>query len=148
MLNIYIDDLTCRVKSEIFRIARNNRLKVFVISQKPVRVPSDGDVHAVSAGIEPDAIKMWIVTHIKTDDILISDDMTIAHHSINLSARAISNDGIVIDLHNVYELENKYKFEQNYMEAGFHKVPYNTTRPHFVKSFTELIYQVMERSES
>ncbi len=148
MLNLYIDNNTCRVKSEIFRIARIQRLKVFVISPNPTRVPSDRDIQAIRASGGVDSVKMWIIMHIKPDDILITEDMITARHALNLGARVISNDGIVADPKNINKLERGYKFELNYVGEGFYKVPYNTTRPQFSKNLSNLIQKVLETSET
>ena len=42
MLTIYIDADACPVKDEVYRVARRYALRVMVVANAPLRIPSDG----------------------------------------------------------------------------------------------------------
>ena len=42
MLTIYIDADACPVKDEVYRIARRYALRVMVVANAPLRIPTDG----------------------------------------------------------------------------------------------------------
>src|SRR5437879_2996268 len=89
MLTIYIDADACPVKSEIYRVARRYKMRVAVVANAPLRVPSDPLVElVVRSGFG--AADDWIAEHGGPGDVVITAD-------IPLAARCLAKDSRVLD---------------------------------------------------
>jgi len=93
MLLIYVDGDACPVKDEVFRVAKRHALRVFVVSQGPLRVPSDDRVEAIRVGRGFDAADNWIAERIEVDDIAITADIPLADRCLKRGARVVAPDG-------------------------------------------------------
>lgn len=89
MLTIYIDADACPVKDETYRVARRYAMKVFVVANNRLRVPSDPLVELVVCpgfGAADD----WIAEQAGAGDVVITSD-------IPLAARCLLNAAMVLD---------------------------------------------------
>jgi uncharacterized protein YaiI (UPF0178 family) len=93
MLEVYVDGDACPVKDEVFRVAKRHGLRVFVVSQGPLRVPDDERVEAVRVGRGFDAADNWIAERIAVDDIAITADIPLADRCLKRGARVVGPDG-------------------------------------------------------
>src|SRR5271154_6232476 len=89
MLIIYIDADACPVKDEIYRVARRYAMRVVIVANAPLRVPTDVLFElVVRTGFG--AADDWIAEQCGPGDIVVTAD-------IPLAARAIAKDARVID---------------------------------------------------
>jgi hypothetical protein len=89
MLTIYIDADACPVKDEIYRVARRYGMRVAVVANSPLRVPSDAQVElVVRAGFG--AADDWIAEQAGPGDVVITAD-------IPLAARCLAKSALVLD---------------------------------------------------
>lgn len=60
---IYVDADACPVKEEVYRVARRYSIKVYVVSNSPIRVPVDELIEMVVVKSGFDSADDWIVEH-------------------------------------------------------------------------------------
>ncbi len=90
---IYVDGDACPVKDEVYRVARRHRVKVYVVSNAPMRVPREEIVEAVVVRGGFDAADDWIAEHIGVGDIAITADIALADRCLRKGARVLGPKG-------------------------------------------------------
>jgi uncharacterized protein YaiI (UPF0178 family) len=95
-IRIFVDADACPVKDEIFRVAARCGLKVFVVSNSPLRLPRNPLVEAVvvAKGLF-DGADDWIVAQITDRDIAVTGDIPLAARCLEKGARALDAKGRV-----------------------------------------------------
>lgn len=94
MLDIFIDADACPVKQEVYKVADRCDLRVFVVSNSPMRVPaSHGRVRNIAVGPGDDAADDWIAENIQAGDICITADIPLASRCIKKGAAALGPRG-------------------------------------------------------
>ena len=89
MLTIYVDADACPVKDEVYRVARRYAIRVAVVANAPLRVPTGGQVELVVCpgfGAADD----WIAEQAGPGDVVVTAD-------IPLAARCLAKDARVLD---------------------------------------------------
>ncbi|MHB8765078.1 MAG: YaiI/YqxD family protein [Deferrisomatales bacterium] len=97
MLDVYVDADGCPVKDEIYRVALRYGLTVYVVSNRPVRVPLQTGVHPVVVGGSFDAADDWIAERIGQGDLAITSDLLLAKRCIESGAAVLGPKGQVHD---------------------------------------------------
>jgi uncharacterized protein YaiI (UPF0178 family) len=97
MLDIYVDADGCPVKEETYRVARRLGLTVFVVSNRPLRVPHESLIRAAVVSGAFDAADDWIVERVGPDDIVITADILLAERCIKAGAWVLTPKGQVHD---------------------------------------------------
>jgi uncharacterized protein len=90
---IYIDADACPVKEEVYRVARRYEIKVFVVANAPIRVPSEDLIELVVVRGGFDAADDRIVESVAAGDIVITTDIPLADRCIRAGARVLSPKG-------------------------------------------------------
>ena len=90
---IYVDADACPVKEEIYRVARRYGIKVYVVSNAPLRVPSEDLVELVVVRGGFDAADDWIAEHVGADDITVTADIPLADRCLRKGARVLGPKG-------------------------------------------------------
>ncbi len=93
MLNIYIDADGCAVKDETYKVALRYNLKVFLVANKAMNTPMEGEVEMVVVSGGFDAADDWIAEHIGIGDIAITADIPLADRCIKKQARVLGPKG-------------------------------------------------------
>ncbi|HEY0835973.1 MAG TPA: YaiI/YqxD family protein [Azospirillum sp.] len=93
MLTIYVDADACPVKAEIYRVAGRNGLKVVLVANAPLRLPTECQAELVVVGSEFDAADNWIAERAGERDIVITADIPLADRAIKNGAVVIGNSG-------------------------------------------------------
>ena len=91
---IYIDADACPVKEEVYRVARRYEIKVFVVANAPIRVPSDPLIELVVVRGGFDAADDRIVASVVAGDIVITTDIPLADRCLRLDARVLGPKGV------------------------------------------------------
>ncbi|HYH17409.1 MAG TPA: YaiI/YqxD family protein [Azospirillum sp.] len=93
MLTIYVDADACPVKAEIYKVAGRTGCKVVLVSNAPLRLPTECQAELVVVGSEFDAADNWIAEHAGGRDIVITADIPLADRAIKNGAVVIGNSG-------------------------------------------------------
>lgn len=91
---IYVDADACPVKEEIYRVARRYGIKVFVVSNAPIRVPNEELIEFVGVKGGFDAADDWIAERAGTGDIVITSDIPLAGRGLQQGARVLGPKGL------------------------------------------------------
>src|SRR5438128_22625 len=92
MLIIYVDADACPVKDEVYRVARRYGMRVAVVANAPLRVPSDALFELVvrpGFGTADD----WIAEQAGPGDIVITADIPLAARCLAKEARVLDPKG-------------------------------------------------------
>ncbi len=95
-ITIYVDADACPVKAEIYRVAERYAIKVYVVSNSAITVPSAPFVERVIVGSNPDAADDWIAQRVSRGSIVVTADMPLAHRCIKAGANVIAPTGRVL----------------------------------------------------
>src|SRR5919199_470608 len=90
---IYVDGDACPVKEETYRVARRYGIKVFVVSNTPLRVPHEDLIELVVVQGGFDAADDWIAEHAGAGDIAITADIPLADRCLKAGARVLGPKG-------------------------------------------------------
>lgn len=92
---IYVDGDACPVKDEVYRVAGRHGVKVFVVSNSPLRAPTSDLVELVVVRGGFDAADDWIVEHIGPEDVAVTSDIPLADRCLSKGARVLGPKGHV-----------------------------------------------------
>src|SRR5262245_50579988 len=92
MRTIYIDADACPVKDETYRVARRYAMRVAVVANAPLRVPSDALFELV---VRPGfgAADDWIAEQAGVGDVVITADIPLAARCLAKGARVLDPKG-------------------------------------------------------
>jgi len=93
-MHIYLDADACPVKQEVYRVARRYVIKVYVVANAPLRVPSEDLIELVVVRGGFDAADNWIVAAIGEGDIAITADIPLADRCLRRGARVLGPKGL------------------------------------------------------
>lgn len=93
-MSIYVDADACPVKDEIYRVARRHAIKVFVVSNSPLRVPQEEIFEFVGVSGGFDVADDWIAERARTGDIVITADIPLAGRCLPQGARVLGPTGL------------------------------------------------------
>ena len=104
MLTVYVDADACPVKDEIYRVAKRYSLRVLVVANTVLRVPSDPLIELVVRH-EPglNIVDDWIAEHSGPGDIVITADIPLAARCVCKQARVLDPKGRVFTEHDIGE---------------------------------------------
>ena len=93
MLEIYVDGDACPVKDEVYRVALRHDLKVYVVSDGPLRASAPGRVEFVRVKQGYNAADDWIADHAGAGDIAVTSDIPLADRCLKNGARVVAPNG-------------------------------------------------------
>lgn len=102
-MEIYIDADACPVKESVFKVAQRYGIKVFVVSNHPKLTPKSDSIVSVVVEKTFDAVDDWISGQIKTNDLVVSNDVLLAERCIKKGALAMNPRGKILDENNIGE---------------------------------------------
>ena len=92
MLTIYVDADACPVKAEVYRVARRYGLRVAVVANAPLRVPTDPLIElVVRTGFG--AADDWIAQEAGSGDVVVTADIPLAARCLARGARVLDPKG-------------------------------------------------------
>jgi uncharacterized protein YaiI (UPF0178 family) len=97
MLEILVDADACPVKQEVYRVAERYGLKVTLVANSQINIPSDDRVKLVTVCDTLDAADDWIVDHAAENDIVISGDIPLVSRCLKKRARVLSPKGYLFN---------------------------------------------------
>ncbi len=90
---IFVDADACPVKDEVYRVARRYGIKVFVVANDSLFVPTDDLVELVVVKGGFDAADNWIAERIGEGDVAVTADIPLADRCLKKGARALCPRG-------------------------------------------------------
>jgi hypothetical protein len=92
MRTIYVDADACPVKHEVYRVASRYEMRVAVVANAPLRVPTDAGVElVVRSGFG--AADDWIAEQAGPGDVVITADIPLAARCLEKGARVLDPKG-------------------------------------------------------
>jgi len=91
---IYLDADACPVKQEVYRVARRYVIKVYVVANAPLRVPSEDLIELVVVRGGFDVADDWIAERVGRGDIAITTDIPLADRCLRRGARVLGPKGL------------------------------------------------------
>ncbi|MEI8345666.1 MAG: YaiI/YqxD family protein [Candidatus Omnitrophota bacterium] len=104
MTTLYVDSDACPVKPEAVRVAKRYGLAVTFVSNSWMRLPEAWGARLVVVEGQFDAADDWIVGHVVKDDIVVTEDVPLAHRCIKAGARVIGPQGRLFTNENIGNL--------------------------------------------
>jgi uncharacterized protein YaiI (UPF0178 family) len=92
-MSIYVDADACPVKEEIYRVARRYGIKVHVVANAPMRVPTEELIELVVVPGGFDVADDWIVERIGPGDIAVTTDILLAGRCLLRGCKVLSPKG-------------------------------------------------------
>jgi uncharacterized protein YaiI (UPF0178 family) len=93
MLDIYVDGDACPVKDEVYRVALRHDLKVYVVSDGPLRAHAPGRVEFIRVRQGYNAADDWMAERVEEGDIAITSDIPLADRCLKKGARVVGPNG-------------------------------------------------------
>jgi len=90
---IYVDGDACPVKDEVYRVALRHDLKVFVVSDAPLRASAPGRVEFIRVKQGFNAADDWIAERAAAGDVVVTADIPLAARCLERGARVVSPTG-------------------------------------------------------
>lgn len=117
MPTIYIDADACPVKDEVYRVAARYAVRVVVVANNPLWVPTAPLVElVVEKGFG--AADDWIASVISAGDICVTADIPLAARCVAAGAVALDPKGRVLDANSVGEAVAVRDLMTDLREAG------------------------------
>jgi uncharacterized protein YaiI (UPF0178 family) len=91
--HLYVDADACPVKDETYRVAKRYALKVTLVSNSWMRIPSESWLELVVVQGDLDAADDWIAEHADSGDIVVSADIPLAARCLAKGARVLGPRG-------------------------------------------------------
>ncbi len=101
MTEIYVDSDACPVKPEVIRVAKRYGLGVTFVSNSWMRLPEEWGAKMVVVEGQFDAADDWIVERVMKEDIVVTEDIPLAHRCIKAGARVIGPKGRLFTEENI-----------------------------------------------
>ena len=92
-IEIFIDADACPVKEEIYKVARRHGLKVYVVSNAFMQIPTEPMIQRVIVDAGPDVADDWIAEHAGPGDVVVTADIPLADRCLKAGAEVISSIG-------------------------------------------------------
>ena len=93
MLDLYVDGDACPVKDEVYRVALRHDLKVYVVSDGPLRATARGRVEFIRVRQGFNAADDWIAERASEGDIVVTSDIPLADRCLKSGARVVAPNG-------------------------------------------------------
>jgi uncharacterized protein YaiI (UPF0178 family) len=93
LLAIFVDADACPVKDEVYRVATRYGIRVALVSNAPLYVPSGSGVQLILVGRDADAADDWIAAHVEPGDVVVTADIPLAARCLAAGARVLGPTG-------------------------------------------------------
>ncbi len=93
MRTIYVDADACAVKSEVYKVARRYRWRVFIVANQPINTPSIPNVFTIMVSQGADAADDYIADKTGVGDIVVTSDIPLAARALEQGSRVLGQKG-------------------------------------------------------
>lgn len=149
-IQIYIDADGCAVKEEVYKVAARYKIKVYVVANKPLRVPLDPLIEMSVVAGTFDAADHWIAERVTINDIVVTSDILLAEAIVKKQARVLGPKGKEFTEDNIGMVVANREFSQNLRYMGETKTgptPMDKkARSQFLTTLDRMIQSLRRRS--
>jgi uncharacterized protein YaiI (UPF0178 family) len=92
-MRIFIDADACPVKDETYKVAARYGLKVFVVSNSFINIPTSPLIERRIVDAGPDVADDWIAGEVQPGDIVVTQDIPLADRVLKAGGAAIGSNG-------------------------------------------------------
>jgi uncharacterized protein YaiI (UPF0178 family) len=92
-IEIFVDADACPVKDEIYRVAQRHGLKVHVVANAYLQVPSHPLIERIVVEAGPDVADDWIAERVARGDVAVTSDIPLAERVLKAGGAAIAPNG-------------------------------------------------------
>ena len=96
-VSIYVDADACPVKDEIYRVAARYAVRVLVVSNSLIAVPTAALVERVVVQSGPDVADDWIAQRAGPCDVVVTADVPLAARCVAAGAAVLAPTGRMFD---------------------------------------------------
>lgn len=96
-MHIFVDADACPVKDEVVRVAERHALPMSFVSNTWMRGPDHALAQRITVAEGPDAADDWIAERTSPGDIVITNDIPLAHRCVVKGATVLQPNGRVLD---------------------------------------------------
>jgi uncharacterized protein YaiI (UPF0178 family) len=93
LTEIYVDADACPVRAEVFRVAQRYGIKVYVVANAFLAVPSDPLIERVLVTDGFDAVDDWIAARAGAGDVVVTADIPLAGRCLAAGAAVLGPTG-------------------------------------------------------
>ena len=97
MIAIFVDADACPMKDEIYVVATRYGLRVAVVANAPLYVPSGMGVQLIVVDQGPDAADDWIAENVRAGDVVVTADVPLAARCLAAGAHVLGSSGREFD---------------------------------------------------
>ena len=101
MIAIFVDADACPMKDEIYVVATRYGIRVAVVANAPLYVPSGMGVQLIVVDQSPDAADDWIAENVRAGDVVVTGDVPLAARCLTAGARVLGSTGREFDAHSI-----------------------------------------------
>ena len=151
MLDLYVDGDACPVKDEAYRVAARHDLKVYVVSDGPLRASASGRVEFVRVQQGWNAADDWIAERAGAGDIAVTSDIPLAARCLENGARVLTPNGREFTEESIGEALAKRELMDHLRQMGEvtgGPAPFQPAdRSRFLARLEEIIQAIKRRNE-
>jgi len=92
---IFVDGDACPVKDEVYRVAKRYEIKVYVVANASIFVPTSPLIEMITVKGGFDSADDWIVEHAAAGDIAVTSDIPLAGRLLEKGVRVLGPKGNV-----------------------------------------------------
>jgi uncharacterized protein YaiI (UPF0178 family) len=118
MTKIFVDADGCPVKDEVYKVAERYKMKVILVANKWLNIPTNPlfEMRVVSGDF--DAADDWIVENAVEKDIVITADILLAERCLKKNSRVLGNKGEEFTEDNIGSAVASRELMQNLRHMG------------------------------
>lgn len=119
-MKIWIDADACpgAVRDIVLSASRKRKIGIVFVANKPLNLPIGDLVEFVQVGNSPDAADGYIVERAQKGDLVITQDIPLAHPLVHRQIVVISPRGVVFDENNIAERLSIRDMMQDMRDVG------------------------------
>ena len=92
---IYVDADGCPVKDEVIKVANRHNIRTFMVSDGGIRPYSSTLISIIVVNQGVDAADDWIAEKIKSEDVVVTNDIPLAASCLSKGAIGIRPNGVL-----------------------------------------------------
>jgi uncharacterized protein YaiI (UPF0178 family) len=152
-MEIYVDADSCPVKDETFRVARRHGITVIVVAANWLRLPTDPGIRleVVTETGALDVADDWIVDHVRSGDIVVSEDILLASRCLEKGAHPLTPRGREFTHDSIGEAVATRELMANLRESGTvtgGPPPFTKAdRSQFLRRLDEILHRVRRHQD-
>lgn len=140
------------VKDCVFKASQRTQTKVILVADRWFRIPPSALLELIVVNTGQDAADNYIVEHASDSDLVVTDDIPLAHRCVGKKITTISRRGLEFDERNIGERIATRDLMENLRGAGMitgGPAPFGATdKKKFAETFDRLLHKLLSLHRS